>query len=450
MRHSGFATEIFVPQNSSSRLTMLSRRRRFVFTVAGVLLVSMVIESISAIGLYYSFGAHESFEGLAEQQEWLSKSPRDAEDSGVVVHPFTGWCIDPQVSQGDEAFGKKIPVNRLGFVDDQETIQWRNDDRLVIGITGGSVAWQLSVGADTVIREVVKESPDFREREVIVLRIGQSGYKQPQQLMTVNWLMALGGEFDAIVNLDGYNELALTMAENYKRNIHTAYPRAWNVRMQELVDPRKSAARMRLLELDASRQLNARCIRQAPWKWSFTANAVWKLSDRLAQREKVDYTKELLENHLSREGLPFVESGPIQQLADTDAVLNVAADLWLRASIQMHRVLDGADIVYLHALQPNLHHTGSKPISDEETILIGGADQTRSRAINSGYPLLLHRRSQLDEAGVSFLDLSTLFADESRTMYVDRCCHLNQEGNRRLAVAIAVRLRELLEESLSN
>jgi hypothetical protein len=224
----------------------------------------------------------------------------------------------------------------------------------------------MTVGADDVIREVLQQSPLFRDREIRILRIGLSGYKQPQQLMTANWLMALGGEFDAIVNLDGYNELALSITENYDRKIHTAYPRAWNARMVELIDPRKSADRMRLLEIDASRQRSAQRIVSVPWRWSFTANVVWLLSDRIALREKRSLTQKMLAGHSRRDGLKFAESGPLQDISSTAEALEISADTWLRCSVQMHRLLSSSGIAYLHVLQPNLYHADSKPLSSEE------------------------------------------------------------------------------------
>lgn len=432
-----------------SDLRQRSRRRCIAFVGLSVVLVVIAVETISVIGLRFSLRSYESFEDLADRQRSLARIPRLAEDSDIVVHPFTGWCVAPDVSHGEEAFGRRLPVNRLGFIDDQESIQQRGDDRLIIGITGGSVAWQMSAGADEVIRNVLKQSPLFRDRDIRIIRIAQSGYKQPQQLMTVNWLMSLGAEFDAVVNLDGFNELALSIAENYNRNIHVAYPRAWDTRMVELIDPRKSATRMRLLEIDSSRQRNAQKVIQAPWKWSFTANALWMLSDVVARREKNKLTASLLSDHVLRKGLTFAESGPKQKIRDVSAALRMSADIWLRSSIQMHRMLAGSGVVYLHALQPNFHHENSKPLSDAEATLVRMEDTVRSRAIKGGYPMLLDRQWQLDSAAVPFLDLSQLYADEPATMYTDCCCHLNEEGNRRLATAIAVRLRELLETSLT-
>ena len=423
----------------------ISRRRRLAFVALTVALVFVFAEIASAIGIYFSLGNGEDFEALAKRQERLSRVPRGKEESGIVVHPYTGWTMNPQVSDGDEVFGKRIPVNRLGFIDDQESLQKRGPDRLIIGVTGGSVAWQLTVAADNVIRRAIQQAPRFRDREIVILRIGQPGYKQPQQLMTVNWLMTLGGEFDAIVNLDGYNEVVLSIYENYDRRIHTAYPRAWNARMLELIDPRESADRMRLLEIDAHRQRLARSVRQAPWRWSYSASALWMLRDGLAANEKREVTKRLFDKRTSREGVGFAESGPVEDLVDFDSALNQAVDIWEQSSLQLHRLLTASDVVYLHALQPNQHHASSKPLSKEEDELIHSVTDTQ--AARDGFPLLVERGKNIQAAGVEFLDLTQIFENEPETMYVDSCCHMNEEANRRLAVAIGLRLRELLESA---
>jgi hypothetical protein len=414
-----------------------------------VVLVGAFAEIASAIGLYFSLETGQTFQDVFDRQERLALTSRGEEDSGVVVHPFTGWCLNPQVSEGDEVFGKRLPVNRFGFVDDQESIQKRAPDRLIIGITGGSVAWQMTVGGDEIIREILRQSPEFRDLDIRILRIGQSGYKQPQQLMTVNWLMALGGEFDAIVNLDGYNELALTLTENFKRGIHSAYPRAWNTRMLELIDPRESAERMRLLEITSHRQRMARRIKSVPWRWSYTANAAWLPLDWLARREKQKLEKLLLEKRSNRDGRGFAESGPIEEISSDEEALEIAADTWKRCSIQTHRLLSSSSTVYLHALQPNQHLEGSKPLSDEEVERAIQHPAATRAAIQTGYPLLLKRQPSLEAAGIQFLDLSQLYHDEAGTMYSDPCCHLNEEGNQRLTKAIALRLRELLEKARS-
>ena len=108
-------------------------------------------------------------------------------------------------------------------------------------------------------------------------------------------------------------------------------------------------------------------------------------------------------------------------------------------------MLTASDVVYLHALQPNQHFHGSKPLSLDEHNLI--AMITDTDAAEKGFPLLVERGKRIEAAGVEFLDLTRIFENEPETMYADSCCHMNEEANRRLAVAIGTRLRKLLEST---
>ena len=52
-----------------------------------------------------------------------------------------------------------------------------------------------------------------------------NGKKQPQGLFAFQALEMLGYDFDAIIELSGFNEIALSVDENYKNNINPIYPR---------------------------------------------------------------------------------------------------------------------------------------------------------------------------------------------------------------------------------
>ena len=53
------------------------------------------------------------------------------------------------------------------------------------------------------------------------------GGKQPQQLFKLYYLDLLNFSFD-IVQPDGFNELALSLEENYELNDHLIYPRNYS------------------------------------------------------------------------------------------------------------------------------------------------------------------------------------------------------------------------------
>ena len=61
-----------------------------------------------------------------------------------------------------------------------------------------------------------------------------------------------------------------------------------------------------------------------------------------------------------------------------------------------------------------------------------------------GYAYLQAAGRLLGEAGVSFHDLTGVFAEIDDPLYVDSCCHVNERGNRLLGEAMA---RAILAES---
>ena len=69
-------------------------------------------------------------------------------------------------------------------------------------------------------------------------------------------------------------------------------------------------------------------------------------------------------------------------------------------------------------------------------------DGAYGRAAQEGYPLLVAAGSRLHEAGIAFTDMTQLFAQDTRTLYIDDCCHLGPEGTMRLAQAVAERVAE--------
>ena len=52
--------------------------------------------------------------------------------------------------------------------------------------------------------------------------MAHGGWKQPQQLLALSWILALGGELDVLINVDGFNEVALDGVENAERGVFPA------------------------------------------------------------------------------------------------------------------------------------------------------------------------------------------------------------------------------------
>jgi len=418
-----------------------SGRKRVAFIGLTLLLSYLACEALAIVGLAMTgddYFAADTYNGLKNLAEGAGVSSGASE----AIHPFLGWVHNPQVSEPTEIFGRAIPVNELGFQDTNHAVQKRGSDRFLLAIAGGSVAWQMSIAGEETLRKKLESHVALKGRRLEIVRLATSGYKQPQQLMALNYVQTLGGEFDAVVNVDGYNEVALAIAENTDAGTAMAYPRAWHARVIEAMDPRSFAAASQLLHLRASRQLMAQHFQNSWFRGSPMRVLWWRFRDSQAKRAMVEFGFEVSRQ---RKG-SFLNHGPQEEFADRDAICTAAVDLWQRSSDQMNRVCNANNALYLHVLQPNLYLSESKPtLSSHEQEFCYGPEMITSAIATETYPLLRSRAEQLEQLGVRFSDQTMLFADISDTIYVDPYCHYNARGNEMLATSVAEELLEMLD-----
>lgn len=391
--------------------------------------VYAIAELFAQCGLYLTEADRydDNLEGIAQGLE--------ADGSREVIHPYLGWVHNPQVGHPENIFGKSIPINHLGFKDDIQSIHQRSADCFIVGILGGSVAWHTSVAGAEIIKEQLNTHPAIQGREIILVRLATSGYKQPQQVM--------GGEFDAVVNIDGYNEVALALVENAYSGTSIVYPRAWASRTISALDPSSYATASRLLHLRGSRQQAARNMLKSSFRWSPLRRLIWLATDRSKMVEIAELGIEVSHTRQSS----FVNHGPFDDNIKKAELKSSVIDLWKRSSVQLQRLCHATDTIYLHVLQPNQYVADSKVLSAHELKHAFFADQELGEVIKELYPRLLDEVDWLKNAGVEFSDQTMLFGDETDTIYSDPFCHYNQRGNEMLAAAVVQALLQLIPDS---
>ena len=416
----------------------LSRGRLWLFRGMTAVLVIGIVE-LASLAIWLTFPPVKR-EDLATIQESVAAMGTERQNDLEVLHPYVGWAFNPEATQlpGDVA-----AVNSLGFVDTGPSVRRRSPDRIVIGVFGGSVAQQMTTNGEQAFRDRLAASPLLRGRTVEIVRLAMSGYKQPQQLMALNYVLALGGEFDVVVNIDGFNETGLVVGENDGQKVFAAYPRSWQARLQDVVDPRTSATSYRLLQIRATRQARAQWIVQSMLRHSCTVSLIWAALDQSLRLRQVNLGSELVE-HSKSQGRGFARQGPRQMYANDDEMYSHIADLWRNSSLQMHHLCAGRGIRYLHVLQPNQYHEGSKPLSPRELEKYFDPSQEFAIGVKHGYPRLIEAGGSLRADGVAFHDLTRLFAGETDTIYSDYFCHYNARGTNLLAEAVADRVLEAL------
>ena len=303
----------------------------------------------------------------------------------------------------------------------------------VIGIFGGSVAQWFALQAEQSLIAALKATPEFRKRNILLLNFASGGYKQPQQLLLLNYFLALGQHLDYVVNIDGFNETALAQI-NLTAGTSPAMPSMQHMAplanlaslnpngetSEQLAD--LTQVKRRLAELGASKGQRLLALSFAIDE--LRENVLVRRSEKLAQA---------LGTAQRGESLIFLTPTPTPAPANEDGQ---AFRLWAEASRLMQDTLSARQLRYLHVVQPNQYFS-HKAFSGEEAKIALSPDSVYRKYVEIGYPKLLAAIPPLRAAGVHVLDATALFDDESQTIYSDNCCHYNQRGNDKLAKAVA-------------
>jgi hypothetical protein len=347
-----------------------------------------------------------------------------------VLHPYFGFVADPQQNK------PYWQVSDFGFPlsDRPSPIVKRSPGKVVIGVFGGSFTHSVYLE----LKGLLNARSTELGQEFVVINFALGGYKQPQQLMALNYLLALGAEFDVVINLDGFNEVALPPADNIPRQVNPFYPRGWDRRTANAVTPGmlRVLGYREVTKLQRSKWTNA--FAQHHLYLSPTLFLIWQFQDQRMARTIYKADRQIAST--GTEGPTYTMRGPAYVYADDELLYRDIGDVWERSSLQMKVLCEANGAKYYHFLQPNQYLPGSKPMMEEERRqAINEASPYRNGAMK-GYPVLVKRGQSLLDAGMNFTDLTMVFADHAEILYKDDCCHTNTEGS----IIVAKRIYDVI------
>ena len=430
---------------STSPDAQLSPARKVGFTVLAALAAIVLIEAVAAAFLSISEGSWANLDAVAARRDALLEMEASNDPSALdsdrlegpeALHPYIGFAKVPRpAAEADPAvtaWSESAPAfeERLVFEP--------SDERVVIAVLGGSVADIVAAGGSGLAIEL-RKLDRFEGREIRVISLAQGGFKQPQQVTLLAYLLALGAHFDLVLNIDGFNEVALPAIELVPRDVFPFYPRAWDQRVGPLdSEPRRVAADLETLR--SQRRGLARGFSAWPWRASYTAAVIWHALDRRQGQEIATQEATLLRTRI--EDVTYGSHGPRRPYGSDEEMYGDFADFWLRSSLQLHHLCGGQGIEYRHFLQPNQYMPDSKPLAAERDAGTWLAEHPYRLAVVGGYPHLIRAGRELLARGVAFTDLTTIFAEREELLYSDSCCHLNFLGNTLLQRTIAHHLAD--------
>jgi hypothetical protein len=421
--------------------------------VTACLLVAVALEAAAFVLFYAATGRRFSYEGIAREQAaeiqaWappVASPPSPAPVTvapappGPVVegrpettprdmtpHPFMGFVYDPESPRTRAKQGKgALPLTEQGFFSLPDPVG--EGDELSVAVFGGSMAAYFSVDGSAAMARVFAEDAALRGRRLRVHSFALGGFKQPQMLGALAYLLALGHRFDVVVELDGFNDVALSFVTYKDRGVFPAYPRDWDWLVRPVPDVDQLRRIGRVDHLQEWRSAVARRFAARPWSYSVTAGLVWKSLDRLFGGELARARAALEKTAAARNG--YRERGPVRHYASDRELLNDIARTWALSSLQMHRLCAAEGMRYHHFLQPNQYVPGSKPMGAAEKAVAYREDNEYRLPVAEGYPLLQAEGLHLASLGVDFHDLTRLYAGVTEPLYIDDCCHVSRRAN---------------------
>jgi hypothetical protein len=427
-----------------------SRAKRIVFAIALAVLAYLLVEGI--VFLAYRPGiAGPTAVAEAEADSALSapdvnpgreKAGLGFKDPVMVVHPYLGYVFLPKEEWEDP--GKSaIAISEDGFLDPLPALRKRRAGTFLVGVMGGSVAGQLGSWHAEKLADAFAGVLD-PDREVEFVWLGMPGYHQPQQLLQLGYLLAQGGELDLLINLDGFNELAVPGALNAPQGAHPLFPMNWSMVALDVPDPEVRRNLGAVAYLKGVRQAKADAFRRSIRSRSPLLRLLHEQEDKRLLRSIQEHAWLLQE--FPEEEIPWFVRGPERDHLEEGDLLRASVEVWKRCSLQMQALCDANGILYLHCLQPNQYDLESKPLSARERREAFEKESPYRPLVEEGYPLLREAGRELQAQGVAFHDMSGLFVDVTGTLYVDNCCHFNGDGNAILAEALARAARDSFRE----
>lgn len=399
----------------------LAKKKQLLFFALSLLFVYGVLEGVSLLLLRAGFGAllsagvppHNPTDPLSSQAVASTVPPHLAV---LSLHPYLGYVYDRERAAG---------FSPHGFT--SETIYPQSDDQFVVGIFGGSVADQLFVRRH-VLASALKQIPALTRKQVVFANLAIGGFKQPQQLMALTYMLSLGGHFDLVINVDGFNEVTLPLSENIPNHVFPFFPRQWHL----LTMPTVSLLQAEVIGKIAiwqglSTQVITLCS-SFPLRYSYTASLVGGLVQQVIETRLSQWRFALQQQRSAPSTLHFSSRGPDYPARSPEQTFRDLAAVWAHSSLQMARLCAANHIRYVHFLQPNQYLPHTKSMSAAERQVAYREDQPYRAGVVSGYPYLLEQGKGLASQGVQFFDLTQIFVSHPEAVYGDSCCHFNDHG----------------------
>lgn len=367
-----------------------------------------------------------------------------------TLHPYLGFVYEEHARKRLQFSNIDYAPNNVGILSPYGyPYKKTSDDQFIVGIFGGSVAMYYGFYEfeNHVLTNALKQLPYFQNKQIIVLPFASGSYKQPQQLLELNYFTSLGQDFDLVINIDGFNETALAYLNN-KSGLDSSMP---SVEMfgplvqlanrgfstQELIltlEILKLKDELKETEAGLNRCRFATCYTFRWMQLRYLLREYQKKSENFGS---------VTRNRTDVDSLVHVDKHE-QPLDDATLIPGLIA-LWAKSESSMNQLLTANRVPYFIVVQPNQYYSTGRKFSEAEAKVALNSSSIYSEGVIKAYPKLIAQTNELKRSGVKIINAVNVFDETQDAVYVDSCCHYNRAGNELLARFIAGQIVKSLE-----
>lgn len=357
------------------------------------------------------------------------------------LHPYFGY-IGPY-SYRNSSFYR---TNNLGFTQLNETPEVpfaRKANDFLVFVFGGSVASRLvnpNYGG-TPLQQALQKLPQLAGRNVVVYNMAQGPGKQPQQVIELAYLIALGQPIDLVLNLDGAMEF-ISGISNFEAGVDPIFPPAEILlaiaNQFSPIDESSQeyyALAYAVTHARFESQRYASLIENSRSGLAYVKNRIMKgIYDRNLQSAVNAYNPTIAglkgsDNAKQRIGL----DAPIR--TSKDKIIEQIFGNWVRCSDLMKSMSSTEGAIYLNVIHPNPYHS-KKTLTEAERKTLNLPESSPIRQSSSaGYTLFEERADMLKSRGI--VSAIALFDGTTDTIYADSTGHFGKLGETLMANFVA-------------
>lgn len=394
--------------------------KKIIFTVIILILICLISELALFLCCFFKGLNVDKSELISYREKVLRNKGGDlaAPDpargiNNMEIHPFFGYVHNPKLP-GVNNFGFLTKYNITLLNGKYSLLNINKEKAFVIGIFGSSFAEEVGHESEFLEKEI---SALFPEKVPVVINFGIGGHAFPEEAFIFTYFKEL---LDVAVFVDGLSEI-WNLVDNNNAGCPPEYAKAVDFQYKlslNRMSPEVFTSTARILAKRKSIVSAARASLLPIIKRSLLAHYVWVMWTRLKEREIYLDFLTIKKSYESQ--------GKFFDVSD-DAILDFAVERWKSYHCLIHNIASSQNILNIHLLHPNPFVAGSKHLTNEERKLITNSYPVKD-VVLVGYPKLQRSVMELKKTGLITEDLSYIFKEERKNIWIDSC-HANKAGS---------------------